>query len=130
MQRRLSGRPPMGRGVLTFDRTGKRGIFATRSHLSEIAVKTGQSVAMGEALGRSGETGLAGGDHLHFGVLIDGVYTNPLEWWDGDWIRERIARLLAEAGIGVPGVTDGALASAPPAAVTRRASRGVRRSGR
>jgi murein DD-endopeptidase MepM/ murein hydrolase activator NlpD len=67
--------------------------FALQSiyaHLSEIAVKVGQQVRRGDPLGRSGETGLAGGDHLHFGMQIDGVQTNPLEWWDRKWIQEKI----------------------------------------
>ncbi len=95
------------------------GLSTLYGHLSEIAVKVGQTVAKGEMLGRSGETGLAGGDHLHFAVLIHGVYTSPLEWWDEHWIRDRIAKPLAEAGITVAGITDGALTpvatpSAPP----------------
>ena len=107
-----------GRGVFT----GANGIFGNAividhglglstlyAHLSEIAVKLGQAVAKGETLGRSGETGLAGGDHLHFATLVHGIYTDPLEWWDEAWIRERIARPLAEAGLTLAGITDGAL---------------------
>jgi murein DD-endopeptidase MepM/ murein hydrolase activator NlpD len=60
------------------------------AHLSEISVKAGQAVRRGEEIGRSGETGLAGGDHLHFGMQIDGVQTNPLEWWDRKWIQEKV----------------------------------------
>ncbi|HAX43846.1 MAG TPA: M23 family metallopeptidase [Bryobacteraceae bacterium] len=60
------------------------------AHLSEISVKAGQSVRRGEEIGRSGETGLAGGDHLHFGMQIEGIQTNPLEWWDRKWIQEKI----------------------------------------
>jgi murein DD-endopeptidase MepM/ murein hydrolase activator NlpD len=104
------------------------GLFTLYGHLSEIAVKAGQTVAKGEALGRSGETGLAGGDHLHFAMLIHGVYTSPLEWWDEHWIRDRIAKPLADAGIAVAGVTDGALAPAPAAASTPAAPRSGRRA--
>ncbi|MGH7268226.1 MAG: M23 family metallopeptidase, partial [Candidatus Rokuibacteriota bacterium] len=89
------------------------GLHTLYAHLSEIAVKPGQSVAKGEALGRSGETGLAGGDHLHFAVLVHGVYTSPLEWWDEHWIRDRIAKPLVDAGLTLPGITDGAPAPAP-----------------
>lgn len=60
------------------------------AHLSEISVQLGQQVRRGDPLGRSGETGLAGGDHLHFGMQIDGAQTNPLEWWDRKWIQEKI----------------------------------------
>ena len=65
----------------------------------------------GESLGRSGETGLAGGDHLHFAMLIHGVYTSPLEWWDDHWLKDRIAKPLVDAGITLPGITDGVSAA-------------------
>lgn len=60
------------------------------AHLSEIAVQPGQMVHKGEQLGKSGSTGLAGGDHLHFSMQIDGVQVNPVEWWDAHWIQDRI----------------------------------------
>lgn len=94
------------------------GLHTLYGHLSEIGVKVGQSVTKGEPLGRSGETGLAGGDHLHFAVLVHGVYATPVEWWDAQWIRDRIARPLAEAGIRLEGIGDGAAvpeAAASPA---------------
>jgi murein DD-endopeptidase MepM/ murein hydrolase activator NlpD len=105
------------------------GLATLYGHLSEIAVKVGQTVARGEALGRSGETGLAGGDHLHFAVLVHGVYTNPLEWWDEHWIRDRIAKPLVDAGIALPGVTDGTLTPVPERAAPAT-SRTTRRSRR
>ena len=40
----------------------------------------------GQTLGRSGMTGLAGGDHLHFTMLVGGQPVNPVEWWDPHWI--------------------------------------------
>jgi hypothetical protein len=64
-------------------------------HLSEIGVKEGQLVKRGEIIGKSGSTGLAGGDHLHFSMQIDGVQVNPLEWWDGHWIQDRVLGRLA-----------------------------------
>jgi murein DD-endopeptidase MepM/ murein hydrolase activator NlpD len=91
------------------------GLATLYGHLSEIAVKVGQTVARGESLGRSGETGLAGGDHLHVAFLVHGVYTSPLEWWDEHWIHDRIAKPLVEAGIALPGITDGVSAAAPTA---------------
>jgi murein DD-endopeptidase MepM/ murein hydrolase activator NlpD len=92
-------------------------------------VKVGQTVTKGEALGRSGETGLAGGDHLHFALLIHGVYTSPLEWWDDHWLKDRIAKPLVDAGIAVPGITDGVTAGSAGAgapAPRRRAPRARR----
>ena len=64
------------------------------AHLSEIAVQPGQMVHKGEQLGKSGATGLAGGDHLHFSMQIDGVQVNPVEWWDAHWIQDRILSKL------------------------------------
>jgi murein DD-endopeptidase MepM/ murein hydrolase activator NlpD len=86
------------------------GLMSLYAHLSDIAVKVGQSVQKGEALGRSGETGLAGGDHLHFALLVHGVYTSPIEWWDDHWLKDRIAKPLVDAGITLPGITDGVAA--------------------
>ncbi|RMH17633.1 MAG: M23 family metallopeptidase [Acidobacteria bacterium] len=74
------------------------GLMSLYSHLSSIDVEPGQAVAKGEILGRTGETGLAAGDHLHFTMLIGGLPVNPLEWWDRRWIENRILAPLAAAG--------------------------------
>ncbi|HZS34721.1 MAG TPA: M23 family metallopeptidase, partial [Methylomirabilota bacterium] len=105
------------------------GLMSLYGHLSEIAVKVGQAVQRGETLGRSGETGLAGGDHVHFAMLVRGVYTSPIEWWDDHWLRDRIVKPLADAGLTIPGLTDGAVAagvSGPPAAPPPPRRRGAR----
>jgi murein DD-endopeptidase MepM/ murein hydrolase activator NlpD len=67
------------------------------AHLSSIDVDTGAAVRRGQTIGATGATGLAGGDHLHFGVLIRGLPVNPLEWWDERWVRGRIAAKLGGA---------------------------------
>lgn len=61
------------------------------AHLSSMDVKPGDLIQKGQTLGRSGETGLAGGDHLHFSLLIGGVQTNPVEFWDSHWIQDHVA---------------------------------------
>jgi len=71
------------------------GLQTLYGHLSSFAVKPGEHVARGQVIGHSGETGLAGGDHLHFSVLLDGVFVDPLEWWDPHWIHDRIEAKLA-----------------------------------
>jgi murein DD-endopeptidase MepM/ murein hydrolase activator NlpD len=71
------------------------GLFTLHGHLSEIGVEKGQAVSRGDPLGRTGETGLAGGDHLHFAVLVSGVFVDPLEWFDERWIREHVEAKLA-----------------------------------
>jgi len=63
-----------------------------------LAVKPGDMVTKGQSLGKSGSTGLAGGDHLHFSMLVDGRFVNATEWWDPHWIEDRIMRKLKEAG--------------------------------
>ena len=70
------------------------GLMSLYSHLSEIGVEVGRRLEQGETLGRTGATGLAGGDHLHFSVLVHGTQVNPLEWWDKSWIQTRILSLL------------------------------------
>jgi murein DD-endopeptidase MepM/ murein hydrolase activator NlpD len=79
------------------------GLATLYAHLSSIEVAVGDAVAKGQPLGRSGMTGLAGGDHLHFSVLIRGNPVNPVEWWDPGWIRDRIERKLSAAAAGIPG---------------------------
>ncbi len=73
------------------------GLMTIYGHLSSIGVKEGQKVAKGDVLGRTGETGLAGGDHLHFCTLLQGLAVNPQEWCDGHWIADRIAKKLGPA---------------------------------
>jgi len=71
------------------------GLVSLYGHLSRIDVKEGDAVARGGVLGRSGRTGLAGGDHLHFAILLGDTYVDPVEWWDEKWIREKIDANLA-----------------------------------
>jgi hypothetical protein len=71
------------------------GLFSLYGHLSEMTVAVGNEVASGAPIGRTGETGLAGGDHLHFSVMIYGVHVDPVEWWDGHWIQDHVTRRLA-----------------------------------
>jgi murein DD-endopeptidase MepM/ murein hydrolase activator NlpD len=66
------------------------GLQSIYGHLSEIAVKEGEMVKRGQAMGKSGSTGLAGGDHLHFSMQVDGVQVNPIEWWDAHWIKDHV----------------------------------------
>ncbi len=56
----------------------------------------------GQVLGKSGMIGLAGGDHLHFTMLVGGHPVSPVEWWDPKWMQDRVLRKLAEAGAQAP----------------------------
>lgn len=73
------------------------GLFSLYAHLSSLGVKEGESVNKGQVIGRSGQTGLAGGDHLHFSILVHGLAVNPREWWDDHWIRDRLKLKLGAA---------------------------------
>jgi murein DD-endopeptidase MepM/ murein hydrolase activator NlpD len=66
------------------------GLQSIYGHLSEFAVKEGDIVKRGQTMGKTGSTGLAGGDHLHFSMQIDGVQVNPVEWWDDHWIKDHV----------------------------------------
>jgi peptidase M23-like protein len=74
------------------------GVQTLYGHLSSIGVKVGDKVDKGQVIGRSGMTGLAAGDHLHFTVLVNGTPVNPVEWWDTKWMQDRVFRKIMEAG--------------------------------
>ncbi len=99
------------------------GLQTLYGHLSSIEVKPGDAVEKGQELGRTGTSGLALGDHLHFEVLVSGVSVTPVEWWDGKWIRDRVSKPLHDAGLpeiaGVGDVKD-AEPAARPAKPARR----------
>jgi murein DD-endopeptidase MepM/ murein hydrolase activator NlpD len=73
------------------------GLHSLYAHLSSIDVREGDAVAMSQQLGRSGATGLAGGDHLHFTMLLNGYAITPIDWWSQQWVDDRIIRKLREA---------------------------------
>lgn len=73
------------------------GLMTLYGHLSSIAVSEGEQVERGQSIGRSGETGLAGGDHLHYTVLLQGLPVDPVQWWDAHWIHDRLAAKLGPA---------------------------------
>ncbi|MEJ2656246.1 MAG: M23 family metallopeptidase [Desulfobacterales bacterium] len=75
------------------------GLFSTYSHLSGFDVKEGQVVSKGEIIGHTGSTGLAGGDHLHFGMLVHNTFVNPVEWWDATWIKNNITDKIEKINI-------------------------------
>lgn len=70
------------------------GLFTLYGHQSSMDVKVGDSVKKGQIIGKTGETGLAAGDHLHYGVYLDGVAILPVEWWDAKWIDDNVTPKL------------------------------------
>jgi hypothetical protein len=71
-----------------------QGLYSFYGHLSKIDVTVGQPIAKGDIIGATGTTGLATGDHLHFGFLVHGVAVNPIEWWDSHWIKDNVYKKL------------------------------------
>jgi len=90
------------------------GLSSLYAHLSSTDVVEGQEVAKGAQIGRTGETGLAGGDHLHFSILLRGVHVDPVEWWDPKWLHNRVMSQVAPPA--VPGAPAAAPVAAPAAA--------------
>lgn len=70
------------------------GLQSLYSHMSEIHVQQGEMVERGQIIGKTGATGMAGGDHLHFGMLVSGLEVQPIEWWDLSWIKNNITSKL------------------------------------
>ena len=79
------------------------GVQSLYAHLSSFDVKAGDMVNKEQQIGRSGRTGMALGDHLHFTMLVNGHMVNPVEWWDAHWIEDRILRKLRDAGAQAAG---------------------------
>jgi len=71
------------------------GLSSLYAHLSSTEVQEGAQVERGQPIGRSGETGLAAGDHLHFSTLVRGQHVDPIEWWDPRWVRLHVLEPLA-----------------------------------
>ena len=76
------------------------GLLSLYGHLSAFNVKEGDAVKRGQTIAQSGETGLAGGDHVHFSMILQGTQVDAREWWDPHWIRDRIQSKLEEFGRG------------------------------
>jgi len=74
-----------------------QGIFSLYSHLSEIGVAVGELKEKGATIGLSGTSGMAGGDHLHFSILVNGIFVTPVEWWDQQWLQLNIDDILDDS---------------------------------
>jgi murein DD-endopeptidase MepM/ murein hydrolase activator NlpD len=96
------------------------GLFTLYGHLNEIVVQPGADVVRGDPVGKTGETGLAAGDHLHFSTMIHGIHVDPSDWWDRHWVGDHVFNRLAEHPRSAP-------PPAPPAPGRPRAVRRERR---
>ncbi len=89
-----------------------QGVYSLYSHLSRFDTTPGTLVEKKQVIAHSGATGMAGGDHLHFSMLVHGVFVTPREWWDGHWLRVEILDIVGEAtAAGIHGKKPAAPAS-------------------
>ena len=85
------------------DRRPRHGpAVALRAPVDRSTCRPGDRSRQGQTLGRSGATGLAGGDHLHFTMLLGGHAVTPVDWWSTQWVEDRVLRKLREAGPRAP----------------------------
>ncbi|WP_164968136.1 M23 family metallopeptidase [Arcobacter sp. CECT 8986] len=75
----------------------KLGLQTLYAHTSKSNVTVGENIKANSIIANTGSTGAVFGDHLHFGVLVQGIEVNPLEWMDRNWIRTRITNVITEA---------------------------------
>ncbi len=102
------------------------GLFSMYGHLSAVDVSAGERVTRGQPLGRTGSTGLAAGDHLHFSLIVHHRFVDPVEWWDPHWIQERVLRKFEAARRGETAVPPAAPPNEGPGrpAAAKRPGRG------
>lgn len=75
------------------------GVLSLYGHCSSLNVAVGDQVTQGQIIARTGATGLAAGDHLHFEMIVGGVPVTPVQWFDADWIRDHVEAPLREGGV-------------------------------
>jgi murein DD-endopeptidase MepM/ murein hydrolase activator NlpD len=73
------------------------GLYTLYGHCSQLLVQEGDEVHAGEVIAKTGKTGLAMGDHLHFGMVIQGIEVRPVEWFDQSWIKKFIDNVFIAA---------------------------------
>ena len=73
------------------------GLYTLYGHCSTLFVKEGDEVHAGQMIAKTGSTGLAMGDHLHFGILVQGIEVRPVEWLDKKWINDNIEKIFKDA---------------------------------
>jgi murein DD-endopeptidase MepM/ murein hydrolase activator NlpD len=73
------------------------GLYSLYGHCSNILVQKGDIIKPWQVAAKSGATGLALGDHLHFSILIQGIFVRPAEWMDSKWIQTNITDVIEGA---------------------------------
>ncbi|RWS48643.1 peptidase M24 [Arcobacter venerupis] len=73
------------------------GLATLYAHTSSANVELNDEVKAGQQIGNTGSTGAVFGDHLHFGVLVQGIEVNPNEWQTKDWISTNVTKTINDA---------------------------------
>ncbi|MFT7859866.1 MAG: M23 family metallopeptidase [Sulfurimonas sp.] len=73
------------------------GLYTLYGHCSSIEVGSGENIPANSKVANTGKSGYAMGDHLHFGVLVQGIEVRPQEWMDSQWIKLNISDIIKEA---------------------------------
>jgi murein DD-endopeptidase MepM/ murein hydrolase activator NlpD len=72
------------------------GLYTLYGHCSSVDVKEGDEVKPGQVIAKTGLTGYAMGDHLHFGVLVQGIEVRPEEWMDTHWMKINVEDVIKD----------------------------------
>ncbi len=73
------------------------GLYTLYGHCSSVDIARGDLVSSNSPIAKTGKSGYAMGDHLHFGVLVQGVEVRPQEWMDKKWIQLNIYDIIKSA---------------------------------
>jgi murein DD-endopeptidase MepM/ murein hydrolase activator NlpD len=73
------------------------GLYTLYGHCSELHVREKDRVMNEQEIAKTGMSGYAMGDHLHFGILVQGIEVRPEEWMDSKWIADNITHVIDSA---------------------------------
>ncbi|PNV84299.1 MAG: peptidase M23 [Sulfurimonas sp.] len=73
------------------------GLYTLYGHCSSVSVNVDEKINRGSHIANTGKSGYAMGDHLHFGILIQGIEVRPAEWMDDTWIKLNVNDVIDSA---------------------------------
>jgi len=73
------------------------GLYTLYGHCSSTKVDEGEVIDAKHDIANTGKSGYAMGDHLHFGVLVQGIEVRPEEWMDSQWMKLNISDVIKSA---------------------------------
>lgn len=73
------------------------GIYSLYGHCSSFLVEPKERIKAGATIAQTGVSGLALGDHLHFGILVQGIEVRPEEWMDKKWFKDNVTTIINDA---------------------------------